>query len=65
MIRKGHHADVDSYSAFVEADRMTPTGLAGYLREVGVTRVYCADSRPTIASRGPRSMRAARASRSR
>ncbi len=40
VIRKGHHADVDSYSAFVEADRKTPTGLAGYLREVGVTRVY-------------------------
>ncbi|RAR53096.1 nicotinamidase/pyrazinamidase [Paraburkholderia unamae] len=41
VIRKGHHADVDSYSAFLEADRKTPTGLAGYLREVGVKRVYC------------------------
>ncbi|PLZ03718.1 bifunctional nicotinamidase/pyrazinamidase [Burkholderia sp. WAC0059] len=41
LIRKGHHADVDSYSAFLEADRKTPTGLAGYLRETGVTRVYC------------------------
>lgn len=41
IIRKGHHADVDSYSAFLEADRRTPTGLAGYLRETGVTRVWC------------------------
>jgi nicotinamidase/pyrazinamidase len=40
VIRKGHHSDVDSYSAFVEADRVTPTGLTGYLRDVGVTRVY-------------------------
>ncbi|SAL67020.1 pyrazinamidase/nicotinamidase [Caballeronia udeis] len=41
VIRKGHHVDVDSYSAFMEADRTTPTGLTGYLREVGVKRVYC------------------------
>ncbi|WP_322029996.1 bifunctional nicotinamidase/pyrazinamidase [Paraburkholderia sp. J76] len=41
VIRKGHHADVDSYSAFLEADRKTPTGLAGYLRDVGAKRVYC------------------------
>ncbi len=41
VIRKGHHADVDSYSAFVEADGRTPTGLAGYLRELGVKRVWC------------------------
>jgi len=42
VIRKGHHRDVDSYSAFVEADRATPTGLAGYLHEHGVTRVVLA-----------------------
>ncbi|WP_432259987.1 bifunctional nicotinamidase/pyrazinamidase [Cupriavidus sp. TMH.W2] len=42
VIRKGHHADVDSYSAFLEADRATRTGLAGYLREHGVKRVFCA-----------------------
>ncbi|WP_316149317.1 bifunctional nicotinamidase/pyrazinamidase [Cupriavidus sp. BIC8F] len=42
VIRKGHHADVDSYSAFLEADRTTRTGLAGYLREHGVRRVFCA-----------------------
>jgi nicotinamidase/pyrazinamidase len=41
IVRKGHHPGVDSYSAFVEADRATPTGLAGYLRETGVKRVYC------------------------
>ncbi|WP_420994299.1 bifunctional nicotinamidase/pyrazinamidase [Cupriavidus sp. 30B13] len=42
VIRKGHHRDVDSYSAFMEADRATRTGLAGYLREHGVRRVFCA-----------------------
>ncbi|MFJ2991535.1 bifunctional nicotinamidase/pyrazinamidase [Pandoraea sp. NPDC087047] len=41
LIRKGYHADVDSYSAFLEADRRTPTGLTGYLREKGVRRVHC------------------------
>lgn len=39
VLRKGHHADIDSYSAFRENDRATDTGLAGYLRERGVTRV--------------------------
>lgn len=41
IVRKGHHLDVDSYSAFVEADRATPTGLAGYLRDTGARRIYC------------------------
>lgn len=41
VLRKGHHAGVDSYSAFMEADRATRTGLAGYLREHGVHRVFC------------------------
>jgi nicotinamidase/pyrazinamidase len=41
VIRKGHHRDVDSYSAFLEADGTTRTGLAGYLRELGVKRIYC------------------------
>ncbi|MGQ3675999.1 bifunctional nicotinamidase/pyrazinamidase [Xanthobacter sp. TB0139] len=40
VLRKGHHAGIDSYSAFFEADRTTPTGLAGYLRERGITDVY-------------------------
>jgi len=41
VIRKGHHAKVDSYSAFLEADRKTRTGLDGYLKSRGVKRVYC------------------------
>ena len=40
IIRKGLHRDVDSYSAFQEADRRTPTGLAGYLKERGIRRVF-------------------------
>lgn len=42
VIRKGYHRDVDSYSAFVEADKKTPTGLAGYLRARGIKRCYLA-----------------------
>ncbi len=41
VIRKGLDASVDSYSAFVEADRSTPTGLAGYLAALGAKRVWC------------------------
>lgn len=41
VIRKGYHAHTDSYSALLEADRVTPTGLAGLLRERGIRRVYC------------------------
>jgi nicotinamidase/pyrazinamidase len=40
IVRKGYHAHVDSYSAFREADRRTPTGLAGYLRERGLRHAY-------------------------
>lgn len=40
VVRKGYHAEVDSYSAFVEADRKHQTGLAGYLHERGVQRVF-------------------------
>jgi nicotinamidase/pyrazinamidase len=40
VLRKGHHVGVDSYSAFLEADRATPTGLAGYLRDRGLTRLF-------------------------
>jgi nicotinamidase/pyrazinamidase len=42
VIRKGFHPAVDSYSAFIEADRCTPTGLAGYLRERGLRRLFLA-----------------------
>jgi len=38
VIRKGYHPGIDSYSSFRENDRKTPTGLAGYLRERGLTR---------------------------
>ncbi|NYD91897.1 nicotinamidase [Sphingomonas melonis] len=38
IVRKGHHPDVDSYSAFFENDKTTRTGLAGYLRDIGVQR---------------------------
>ena len=41
VIRKGWHPKVDSYSAFLEADRRTKTGLDGYLRSRGVKRVFC------------------------
>ena len=40
VIRKGFRRDVDSYSAFFENDHATPTGLAGYLKERGVTEVF-------------------------
>ena len=40
IIRKGWHTKIDSYSAFLEADQTTTTGLAGYLREAGITKVY-------------------------
>lgn len=39
-IRKGFRAGIDSYSAFMENDRATPTGLAGYLRERGAARLW-------------------------
>lgn len=42
VLRKGYHRDIDSYSAFYENDRRTRTGLAGYLRERGFTRVFLA-----------------------
>lgn len=40
VIRKGFRPEIDSYSAFFENDRTTPTGLAGYLRERGATEVW-------------------------
>lgn len=42
IIRKGIYAAIDSYSAFYENDRRTSTGLAGYLRERGLDRVFLA-----------------------
>lgn len=40
IIRKGHHADIDSYSGFLEADRTTLTGLSGYLHTHNIKRVF-------------------------
>jgi nicotinamidase/pyrazinamidase len=40
VLRKGFRKGVDSYSAFLEADRKTQTGLAGYLRGSGISRVF-------------------------
>ncbi len=42
VLRKGYHRHIDSYSAFFENDRKTPTGLSGYLRERGFHRVFLA-----------------------
>jgi nicotinamidase/pyrazinamidase len=42
IVRKGFHHDVDSYSAFEEADRKTGTGLQGYLQERGIKDVFVA-----------------------
>ena len=42
IIRKGYRREIDSYSAFMEADGKTPTGLAGYLKERGLTDCYFA-----------------------
>jgi nicotinamidase/pyrazinamidase len=40
ILRKGFRPHIDSYSAFLENDHTTPTGLGGYLRERGITRLY-------------------------
>src|SRR6201993_338092 len=42
IIRKGFHKDVDSYSAFEEADRKTTTGLGVYLKARGIDTVFLA-----------------------
>src|SRR2546428_228759 len=40
VIRKGYRKQMDSYSAFYEADGKTPTGLTGYLKDRGLKKVY-------------------------
>lgn len=42
VLRKGFRREIDSYSAFFENDRATPTGLGGYLRERGFRRLFLA-----------------------
>jgi nicotinamidase/pyrazinamidase len=39
VVRKGFHRNIDSYSGFIEADRKTTTGLAGFLREKGFEKL--------------------------
>jgi nicotinamidase/pyrazinamidase len=41
IIRKGFRKSIDSYSAFFENDHKTPTGLGGYLKERGFTKLIC------------------------
>jgi len=41
ILRKGFRPEIDSYSAFFENDRKTPTGLGGYLKERGFTKLTC------------------------
>jgi nicotinamidase/pyrazinamidase len=41
IIRKGYRKAIDSYSAFFENDHKTPTGLGGYLKERGFTKLTC------------------------
>jgi nicotinamidase/pyrazinamidase len=40
IIRKGTNPKIDSYSAFVENDKKTETGLSGYLRTIGIKRIF-------------------------
>jgi nicotinamidase/pyrazinamidase len=40
ILRKGFRKDIDSYSAFLEDDHKTPTGLASYLHERGLKRLF-------------------------
>ena len=40
IVRKGTSVDMDSYSAFLENDRQTKSGLSGYLRERGLNRLF-------------------------
>jgi nicotinamidase/pyrazinamidase len=42
ILRKGFRKEIDSYSAFLENDHATPTGLAGYCRERGLERMFFA-----------------------
>jgi nicotinamidase/pyrazinamidase len=42
IIRKGANREIDSYSAFLENDHITPTGLGSYLERQGVRRLFLA-----------------------
>lgn len=63
ILRKGFRKNIDSYSAFRENDRLTQTGLTGYLRERGLD-AFLSQGWPTITACGiPLSTACARASR--
>ena len=62
IIRKGFRSEIDSYSAFFENDRRTPTGLAGYLRDRGLRRIFLVGLPPIFASIIPPWTRAGSAS---
>ena len=40
IVGKGYHPNVDSYTAFMQADAKTPTGLGGYLKQRGIKTVF-------------------------
>ena len=42
VVRKGYRQEIDSYSAFFENDKTTPTGLGGYLKEREITTLTMA-----------------------
>ena len=42
VVRKGFRPEIDSYSTFYENDRSTPTGLSGYLKSRGISRLFFA-----------------------
>ncbi len=42
IVRKGFRREIDSYSAFYENDRVSPTGLTGYLKSRGLNRIFIA-----------------------
>lgn len=48
VLRKGREVNIDSYSAFCAADNETKTGLAGFLRERGITDVWVLRSRARL-----------------
>ena len=42
ILRKGHRREINSYSAFYENDRQTPTGLKCYAQERGFRGIFLA-----------------------
>ncbi len=58
IIRKGYRKQMDSYSAFYEADGKTPTGLTGYLKDRGLNQVFLRRTRDRLLRRLVRDGRA-------